>query len=257
MTDSARILLALDAAAHDPAAIDILGEIARELDAELAALIVQDVDLLRLARLPFAREFGAFTASERSLDTARLGAAIRACALRVEQGLSDILEARAARLTLRFAEGKIVPAALAAAEGTDFVLFSGARRRPRSLPLPGARPRKRGIVLLLEAAPLPLRPLRVAMQLQRALSASLSVFVAGACEEAFARVRAEVTARLQAGATTARFRRVAMGEGHAVATAARSEAAELIILPRESRLAAEENLPSVLAESCCSLLWVR
>jgi hypothetical protein len=254
MTDSARILVALDAAAHDPGAFAILGEIAQELDAELAALIVQDTDLLRLARLPFAREFGAFTASERSLDAGRMGAALRARALRAKQELSDLLKAPAARLSLRFAEGKIVPEALAAAEGSDFVLFGAARQAP--LIRPRAASGRRSIVLLLEDAPLPLHPLRVAMQLQRRLSASLSVLFAGA-EPGFERVRGEASVCLAAGSASARFRRVAVGEVRAVARAAMSEGAELIVLPRELNLAAEENLPTVLREACCALLWVR
>jgi hypothetical protein len=255
MTDPVRLLVALDAAAHDPAAIAILAEVAQELDAELAALIVQDPDLLRLARLPFALEFGAVTASERPLDAEQLGAALRARSLRAEQALSALPRAHATRFSLRFAKGKIVPEALAAAAGSDFVLFGAARPRlrPRT---PQRAPTRRQIVLLLEDAPLPVRPLQVAMQLQRGLTASLSILVVGP-EEAFARLRDEASARLAAGSTTARFRRVAAREGSAVAQTAASEGAELIVLPRESRWAGTEHLPTVLAETCCSLLWVR
>lgn len=249
MTDPARMLVALDAAAHDPGALDILARVARALDAELAALIVQDVDLLRLARLPFARELGAATAIERPLDPEQLRAALCARARRAEQGLSR--QAGRARLSLQSTEGKIVRNALAAAEGSDFLLFGAAPQRPRTLAR--GRTTAGSIVLLLEDAPLPVSTLHVAMRLQRDLGAPLSVLVAAA-EQAFARLRDEAAARL--GSTTARFRRIAAA-GPAVAQATVREHAALIVLPPESRLAEEENLALVLAESCSAVLWVR
>lgn len=249
MTDSARILIALDAAGHDPAAFELLAQVAQELDAELAALIVQDIDLLRLSRLPFAREFGALTALERTLDAEQLGAALRARARRAAERLAGALQAHAARLSLRHVEGKIVPQALAAAAGSDFVLFGAQRanRRPS---------RRRSVVLLLDDTPLPLSALELALHLERALNASLSIFVAAAAP-AYARVRKEVTTRLHAAAPGARFQRLAISEDHALARALAREGAELIVLPRESRFAAEDSLRRVLAESPCAVLWAR
>jgi hypothetical protein len=249
MTDSRRILLALDAAAHDPAAFEVLAQVAHELDAELAALIVQDIDLLRLSRLPFARELGALTALERTVDERQMGAALRARAQRTGERLAAALAAHAARLSLRHVEGKIVPQTLAAAAGSDFVLF-GARRAER---LPS---RRRSLVLLLEDTPLPLSTLQLALQLERSLSVSLSVFVAAA-EQAYTRVRDEVAAHLRGAARGARIQRLAVTEGHALARAVAREGAELIVLPRESRFATESSLRSVLAETSCALLWMR
>jgi hypothetical protein len=252
MTDPGRLLVAFDAAAHDPGALDVLTQVARALDAELAALIVQDVDLLRLAKLPFARELGAATAFERPLDAEQFAAALRARALRAERALLQKLRARGAELTLHLAEGKIVPAALAAATGSDFVLFAPAGQRPHA-PARGLS-RQGSIVLLLEDAPLPLPALRVATRLQHALNTPLSVLIAGAAQT-FARLRDEAGRRL--GSTAVRFHRIAAGESRAVVQVANRERAQLIVLPPASHLAEEESLVAVLNDSHCSVLWVR
>ena len=254
---AARILLALDAAAHDAAALGMSADIARELDADLTALIVQDVDLLRLARLPFARELGALTAWERPLDPERMEATLRAQALRAEQRLIEALQPRTPRLSLQFARGKIVRAAMAAAAGADFVLF-GAARQPRQHPPVSRQDSGRlRIALIVEDRPLPSRPLEVAIQLRRSLGAVLSVLVAGADEEGFLRLRDEVISRCATGAAAARFRRVAGVEHRAVVQAARAERADLVVLPSTASLAQEDSLRAVLGAICCSLLWVR
>ena len=51
-----RILVALDASAANRTALQTAALLASELQAELQALFVEDINLLRLAELPFARE---------------------------------------------------------------------------------------------------------------------------------------------------------------------------------------------------------
>jgi hypothetical protein len=256
MTEPARIVLALDAAARDPAALDTLAEIARELDADPTALIVQDVDLLRLARLPFARELGALTAAVRPLTAERVEATLRAQARRAERLLLDALKPHEQRLSLRFTQGKIVREAMAAAFDADFVLFSAARPPPRT-DAPRRPVRRRSIVLILEDAPLPVRPLQVAAQLQRLLGATLSIVVAGTSEAVFSRVRSEVAERLPPGSGPALFRRVPVAERLVVARAAVAEHATLVVLSGDARLGREEDLTTMLHELGCALLWVR
>ena len=63
-----RILVALDASPHSQAALDAAATLAARVSAELQGLFIEDVNLLRLAELPFAREVGSFTATHRRLD---------------------------------------------------------------------------------------------------------------------------------------------------------------------------------------------
>jgi hypothetical protein len=62
------------------------------MQAELLGLFIEDVDLLRLAALPFAAEVGFASAARRELDPASLERALRAQAARLRQALADALE---------------------------------------------------------------------------------------------------------------------------------------------------------------------
>lgn len=63
-----RILVALDASPHSLAALDMAAELAAQMEAELAGLFVEDVDLLRTAESPAAREIAYPAAADRPLD---------------------------------------------------------------------------------------------------------------------------------------------------------------------------------------------
>ena len=62
---SLRILVALDASPYSHAAIEVATILAADLRAELQALFIEDIDLLRLAALPFTREVDETSASMR------------------------------------------------------------------------------------------------------------------------------------------------------------------------------------------------
>ena len=51
-----RIIVALDASAHSQAAMDAAASIAELLEAELIGVFVEDINLVRVAQLPFVRE---------------------------------------------------------------------------------------------------------------------------------------------------------------------------------------------------------
>ncbi len=64
---------------------------ARSLEAELLGLFIEDVELLRLASLPFAREVGLASASLLSMSVEGLERQLRAQAQLVEEALAAIL----------------------------------------------------------------------------------------------------------------------------------------------------------------------
>jgi hypothetical protein len=68
-----------------------VARLAREMQAELLGLFVEDVELLRFAALPFAAEVGFPSAAKRSMDVARLERQMRAQARALEEALAAIL----------------------------------------------------------------------------------------------------------------------------------------------------------------------
>ncbi len=137
-----RIAVALDASPHSLQGLAMAAGIAAALNAELEGVFVEDTELLRLAGLPFLREFRIATLGENLLDSERLQRELRAAA----RGVRERLERSAGELGLAWSfrvwrgdlEAEILGAALDAELFTLGCIgrFAPLRRRPRP-PAPG------------------------------------------------------------------------------------------------------------------------
>jgi len=116
-----RILVALDSSRHSLAALEAAAELAAHTEAELLGLFVEDINLLRLARLPFASQVSSTSVGAESVDSARMERELRAQA----QQARKALEAAALRVrvpwSFRVARGDVAAEVLAAAEEADLL----------------------------------------------------------------------------------------------------------------------------------------
>lgn len=116
-----RILVALDASSNSREALTVAAGLARTLHSEITGLFIEDINLLRLAGLPFAREviFAESTARqfEREVMQRRLKA--RAAVLRRE--LSELTEEYKISSTFQVLQGSVDRELLAAALETDLL----------------------------------------------------------------------------------------------------------------------------------------
>ena len=125
-----RIVVALDGAAPGTAALEAAAALAARLRAELVIVFVEDVDLLHLAALPFAREIGFPSAASRELDVAAMERLLR---LRAEEARS-LVAALAERTPLTWSfevtRGPLTEALLAAAAEAELVVaaLAGSER---------------------------------------------------------------------------------------------------------------------------------
>jgi nucleotide-binding universal stress UspA family protein len=122
-----RILVALDASRQSEAALAAAARLAEELEAELLGMFVEDVNLLRLAALPFAREIGHATARARRLEDVDMARALRAQAARAEQALADTMAGRRVPWSFRVARGQVAAVLLEAAQEADLVALGVTR----------------------------------------------------------------------------------------------------------------------------------
>ena len=70
---------------------EAVARLAQELQAELLGLFIEDVELLRFAALPFAREVGFPSASRRAMDLGALERQMRVQARALEDALAAVL----------------------------------------------------------------------------------------------------------------------------------------------------------------------
>lgn len=128
MNGRRRILVALDTSAGARAALRRAADMARRMEAELAGLFVEDEDLLRLAGLPFAREFSGGGRRDLSLETMERELAREAVQLERE------LEAAARSLEIpwsfRTARGRVFSELLAASSGHELMVLGMAGAWP-------------------------------------------------------------------------------------------------------------------------------
>jgi len=118
-----RILVALDPSEHSLAAIEAAARLASRLDAELIGLFVEDVNVRRLADLPFVQEVGFFTAGCRRVETQELSRQLRVQVGRVRRRFRSTTRRVETRCMFRQVRGRVAPEVLRAAAEADVVIL--------------------------------------------------------------------------------------------------------------------------------------
>ena len=125
-----RILVAIDATLNSAGVLETAAQLARVFNAELNGIFVEDINLLRLAGLPFARELTRSTAMELHLDCQRMERALRGHAAHAQQAVVNITTRLKLQASLRIVRGQVTQELLRAAEGVDlFALGKGGKVR--------------------------------------------------------------------------------------------------------------------------------
>lgn len=150
-----RILVALDASTHSLAALETAAELAGRLDAELTGLFVEDINLLRVAEFPFARELRYFSPTVRRVELKELERELRSQA----RWMRDALARHAAReripWSFRVARGAVSSEVMAAQADADLIVMGKAGRSPAGSRRMGSTVRTmilkgRGLTLILQ-----------------------------------------------------------------------------------------------------------
>ncbi len=116
-----RILVALDGSPHSQAALEAAAHLAELLRAELMGVFVEDVNLLRLAELPFAQEVRRHTATIEKLEVRYLHRQLQRQAEQAQADLKRVANAHALSATFRVARGPVSAEVLAAALEADLL----------------------------------------------------------------------------------------------------------------------------------------
>ena len=122
----ARLIVALDASAGNRDAARAAAALARVLGIELAGLFVEDLNLVRLAGLPFARQIPVSGGPPRPLEPRSLEAQLRALAAAARQELARAASSVQVAWSFQVRRGTLPGEALAAPGEADLLLL-GAR----------------------------------------------------------------------------------------------------------------------------------
>lgn len=244
-----RILVALETSSRSLAALETAAELAAGLRAPLLALFVEDINLLHLAALPFAREVGYASAAERRLDAPAIQRLFRLQSAQAQRSLAETAARLQIEWSFRITRGLPVPSLLEMAEAADLLVFgkTGARRQAAAGP----------VVVVFDGSAGAHRALAAAAGLALAASRPLAVLLAAETREAFAPLREHAQAALKQGATRAAYLRLAQRTARALAQAVAETGAGALVLPAESPPWRPAEIRALLDQIDCPLVLVR
>jgi hypothetical protein len=151
-----RIVVRVESAPQDRAALQAAADIAARMQAELVGLFIEDIDLLHFAALPFAREVGFPSATRRSLDVSAMERSLRSLAGEARRALAEIAGRMPLRWSFRVARGSASVELLAAAAEADLLVARASGIERAVLHVAGGAPT---LVLLLRDGGTPHAPL--------------------------------------------------------------------------------------------------
>jgi nucleotide-binding universal stress UspA family protein len=271
-----RILVALDASLHSQAALVAASELADALKAELAGIFVEDVNLLHLAGLPFAREVGYPSGIDRPLDSPSMERELRIQAEQARQTLASVAARRQIRWSFRVVRGQVATELLAAAQGADLLVLGRASwastRRVRLgdtarvvvaqalrpvLLLQHGHAICQPVHLVYDESPAARRALATAAQLAALTGGHLTVMLVTDAPESAQRLQEEVDERLQAERVKGRYRQLINPSAQELAQALQMAGGGTLIIGADHPLLEGEGLPTLVDAMDCSVVLVR
>jgi nucleotide-binding universal stress UspA family protein len=252
-----RILVALDASARGLAAMRAAAELAAGLRAQLEALFVEDINLLRLAELPFAREVGFSSALGRPLAFADLERALRAQAAQIERLLDDMTRRLHVPFHFRVMRGQVLAEVMAQAKDVDMLVF-GKAGRPLHARWGAPEHPSRPVLAVYTGEQRDYRALAAALRLAGRGGRRLVVLVPESNPERYARLEVRAAEWLRRrGQAGARFKQVAGADWEAMAAALRGLRADALVLPSPKDDLSEEQLGALVDSVTCPVMLVR
>ncbi|MDH3202122.1 MAG: universal stress protein [Myxococcales bacterium] len=231
-----RLAVILGGGDADTRALGILASVLREFSPEVAGLFLEDVDLFRLAQLPFSCEISRLTSRAQPLTTIELEREVRVQAVRAERALRVTAERAGLKWSFQRMRGRL-NMALEAAPNVNLLLLSATRRNIISSGEAGALGRAlrasegeptRPIVAVFDGSDPATVALQSAIRLSRSTNRRLEVILVAATTDAAAELRGRAVQLL--APQTATLRRVPDMAIETLTDAIRAHAPALLVI---------------------------
>ena len=124
------IAVALDCSAHSMASLRTAAELARLMKADLTGIFVEDINLLRMAELPFSHEIRIYTAQPEKIDLPELERSLRLQAKSAKEALQRIADEFMLEHSFRILRGMVPTEVITAALEADLLVLGRSGRSP-------------------------------------------------------------------------------------------------------------------------------
>ncbi|MDF1515381.1 MAG: universal stress protein [Anaerolineae bacterium] len=275
--DIRRIVVALDASPHSYAALEAAVRLASLFKADLLGLYVEDINVLRLAELPFVREVGAFSTTTRRVQKKDLERQFRMRTLEISDRIAALASQQGVQQTFRVSRGKVLPEILEVSSDADVLIVGktgwsqikcrrwGSTARaiyadetPRLVMLLQNGTELAGpIMLVYDGSPLAQKALEVAAVLHEKRHGPLHVLVLVNGEKRAPDLLAEVASMLQDFGTEGHYQTLVESNIPKLARVIQSATFGTLILPDKVKLLQDDALLTLLEEIDIPILLVK
>ncbi|MGD2137108.1 MAG: universal stress protein [Gammaproteobacteria bacterium] len=259
-----RIIVTLGACDTGRATLETAARLATILPAELEGVFVEDINLIRLAELPFLRELRSWSLAEEALNGQRMQRELRAKARQAEQTLAQVAAARGVNWSFRVWRGLPLAESLLAALEAD-VLGLGRRDslvsgRAQHISPPRARQATvacQCISVLFSGSEQATRALSTACRLAQDTGARLTVLLPEAETAKAVDLQERAAAILESHKLQARVIKLTETDAHSVARAVASVGDGILIAEVGHPLLEQGGLDQYLNALPCPILLMR
>jgi len=266
-----RVLVALDASDTSLAGLQVAVDLAVRLQAELQGLFVEDINLLRLASLPFSSEVVYAAPGARRLDPAAMERALHAQAERLRQRLEASARQASVPWSFQVARGQVAAELLTRTHEADVLILGrgagGARlgsvarvvsvQASCTVLLHGGRRVERPVLAVYDGSPLAGQVLDLAVRLSRQDGHNLALLLTPGPGREAAALREQAEAQLQATGAEARFVTLTEGSARELVRSVHEQAGKLLVVSASAPALAESAAGNPLEQLDCPVLLVR
>jgi len=259
-----RIFVSCDTSPLGAAALDAAAVLARQLDAELAGLYVEDANLLRMAALPFACEITLVSALTRRIDVSAVEQALRRQADAMRWALSQAAQALQVPWSFQVARGTLMdilldelrePGLAVLGHAGQFVM-NGQAQSAHASANSTYDARRQPVLTLYDGTAPAHRALGVAIRMARPHHKPVVVMLVANTDVERAQLQARVEAELQGTGIAVHFQASPSRDADRLKKAALTRHAAAVLWPGLSGVNERRALSTLVYELTCPVLLV-
>lgn len=262
-----RIMVALDASPRSLEVIETAARLAARLGSEIIGLFVEDIDLLRVADLPFTQEISLFSSGLRPMDRLELERQFRAQATWMRQALEQVAEREHLPWQFRVARGSVARELLTAGAEAELLILGkigrslvqrrriGSTVRMLILERPGltlvlqeGKEFSSPVVAIFDGSDASQKALAAAGSLVETKQANLLVIILADDEASARKLKDDVADRLTGLGLAAEVRRMINPSLEGLAEMVRMQSTGPVVIPCGLRLLQDEALCALVHE---------
>lgn len=263
-----RVAVALDASLQSSQAMQAAAELAASLQAKLEGIFIEDINLIRLAELPFTREIRPASMTEETVNVQQMELELRSLARQEQQKLELIAHEKGISCSFRVRRGQIKTELMEAISEVDVLTLcrpehvsKKSRRQTIGYTLrtdaPPKHQAKPSVSVIFGSAQNEKRALMAAASLANRLQVDISVLVTGDSDNETDDLQREADTILESQTQQVNFIRLTANQISDLVIATASSNSGVLLVNSNNSLVTGGQLWHYLEQVSCPVLIIR